>query len=41
MLNLTNKELKLIAKNRGIRGYERMSKDELISLVSKSKPIKK
>lgn len=29
MLNLPLKELKLIAKNRSVRGYKRMSKDEL------------
>ena len=45
MLNLSVKELKLIAKNRGIEVYKSMSKDELLSRLKttklSSKPIKK
>ena len=37
MLNLLLKEMKLIAKNSSIRGYKRMSKDELISSIYESK----
>ena len=40
MLNLTLKEIKLTVKNRSIRGYKRMSKDELISSINESKAIK-
>ena len=32
--------MKLIAKNKSIRDYKRMSKDELISSNNESKPIK-
>lgn len=39
-LNLTEKELKLIAKSRDIKGYKRMSKDELLSSINASRPIK-
>ena len=45
MLNLSLKDLKLIAKNRGIEVYKSMSKDELLSILKTpklpSKPIKK
>ena len=45
MLNLSVKELKLIAKNRGIEVYKSMSKDELLSILKTpklpSKPMKK
>ena len=34
------RELKLIAKNRGIKGYKSISKDELLSIFNTSKPIK-
>ena len=40
MLNLSLKDLKLIGKKISIRGYKRMSKDELISSINESKPIK-
>ena len=40
MLNLSLKELKLIAKNRTINGYKRISKDELLSITNISKPRK-
>ena len=33
--------LKLIAKNRGIKGYKRMSEDELLRSLTQSKPVKK
>ena len=38
MLNLSLKELKLIAKNRGIEGYKSTSKDELLSIIEASEP---
>ena len=41
MLNLSLKVLKLIAKNRSIKGYKRMSKNKLINSLKASKPIKK
>ena len=40
MLNLSLKELKLIAKNRDIRGYKKMSKDKLLIAVKEPKTIK-
>ena len=40
MLNLSLKELKLIAKNRGIKGYKIMSKDKLLSMRNTPEPIK-
>ena len=40
MLNLSLKELKLIAKNRGIKGYRRMSKEKLLDILNAPKPIK-
>ena len=33
--------MKLIAKDRSIRGYRRISKDELINSINESKPIRK
>ena len=36
MLNLSLRELKLIAENRDIKGYERMSEDELLSALKES-----
>ena len=41
ILNLSLKELKLIAKNRGVKDYKRMSRDELLRILNASKPIKK
>ena len=43
MLNLSLKKLKLIAKNRTINGYKRISKEylnELLSIINISKPRK-
>ena len=41
MLNLSTKEVKAIAKIRGIKGYKSMSEDELLSALNSSKPVKK
>ena len=40
-LNLSLEELKENAKIRGIRGYESISEDRLLSALKASKPIKK
>ena len=40
MLDLSRKELKAIAKFRGIKGYKSMSADELLSALTSSKPVK-
>lgn len=40
MLNLSVKKMKLIAKNRSIRGYKRMFEDELTSWINESRLIK-
>ena len=40
MVNLSLNELKLIAKIRGIKGYESMSEDKLLSALNKSEPVK-
>ena len=40
MLNLSLKELKLVAKNRGIKGYKSMSKNKLIRMLNRPEPIK-
>ena len=40
MLNLSPKELKAIAKIRGIKGYKSISEDELFSALISSKPVK-
>lgn len=39
MLNLSLKELKLIAKKRGIRGYKSMSKDKSLSILNTTEPV--
>ena len=40
MVNLALNELKLNAKIRGIKGYERMSDDKLLSALNASKSVK-
>ena len=40
-IDLSTKELKVIAKIRGIKGYKSMSEDELLSALTSSKPVKK
>ena len=37
MLSLSLKELKLVAKNRGVKDYENKSEDNLIKIFSKPK----
>ena len=39
MLDLSLDELKLVAKNRGIKGYKSISKERLLSALSKSELI--
>ena len=39
MLDLSLDELKLVAKNRRIKGYKSISKERLLSALSKSKLI--
>ena len=39
MVNLSSDELKLIEKIRGIKGYESMSKDELIRALNASESV--
>ena len=41
MLNLSTKELKAIAKIRGIKDYKSMSEDELLGALNSSKPVRK
>ena len=41
MLNLSLRELELIAENRGIKGYESMSKDRLSSALIASESVEK
>ena len=40
MLNLSPKELKVIAKMRGIKGYKGMSEDRLLSAIKESESLK-
>ena len=40
-MDLSTKELKAIAKIRGIKGYKSMSEDDLLSALTSSKPVKK
>ena len=40
-MDLSTKELKAIAKIRGIKGYKSMSEDELLSTLTLSNPVKK
>ena len=39
MINLSLNELKLVAKSRGIKDYKSMSKEELLSTLSKSESV--
>ena len=39
MINLTKYELKLIAGNRGIKNYQNMSRDDLLSAIAESECI--
>ena len=41
MLDLSTKELKAIAKIRGIKGYKSMSEDELLDALTLSKLVNK
>ena len=38
MINLSLDELKLVARNRNIQGYENKSEDDLIKIISEPKP---
>ena len=40
MLNLPLNEWRLIAKNRGIKGYKSMSKERLLSALNESELVK-
>ena len=40
-MDLSTKELKAIAKIRGIKGYKSISEDELLSVLTSSKLVKK
>ena len=40
-MGLSAKQLKTVAKIRGIKGYKSMSEDELLSTLTSSKPVKK
>ena len=37
MLNLSLDEMKLVAKNRGVKDYEKKSEDDLIKILSEPK----
>ena len=39
MINLSLNELKLVAKSRGIKDYKSMSKEELLTTLSKSESV--
>ena len=39
MVNPTKYELKFMARNRGIKNYQNMSREELLSTLDKSGPI--
>ena len=41
MLNLSRKDLEVVAKIRGIKGYKSMSEDVLLSALTSSIPVKK
>ena len=40
-MDLSTKEFRAIAKIRGIKGYESISEDDLLSVLTSSKPVKK
>ena len=40
MINLSPKQLKVIAKMRGIKGYKSMSEDRLLSAIKASESLK-
>ena len=41
MINLSPKELKAVAKIRGIKGYKSIPEDELLGVLTLSKPVRK
>ena len=41
MINLSINELKLVAKNTGIKDYENKPEEDLIKILSESKPKNK
>ena len=40
-MDLSTKELKAIAKSRGVKGCKSTSEDELLSALASSKPVEK
>ena len=40
MLNLSLNELRLVSKLKGIKGYQTMSKEKLLSILSESESVK-